>query len=497
MFKCRFNKKIPLYFLFSLVIFVLAINTSLVFKWKYEMVPAEQILFHFMMPMEGANLNIVKQVVIESLYNTAFLFLFLLYPLSIKADFKGHCVCIPFNTYKKLFACLALLLPVTGIACTAIAIGLPEYLLSLLKKPATFYEENYIHPENIGITFPSKKRNLIVIMVESLETGFLTIENGGAFTEDLMPEVAALAAANINYSGTEGIGGPVHLPYTGWTVAGIVSYYSGVPLSLNFPADAYGEFFATILPGASGLGDILHNAGYKNFFILGSDIKFAGRDKYFATHKETAIFDYGYFLENNHIPNGYYVWWGIEDSKLYDLAKIKITEIAQEEPFFITLLTADTHADEMYLDEKAERIFDSRYKNVLRDASKQLSSFVEWLKEQPFYNNTTIVILGDHLFMNGAIFPAQFKAARYPLNIFINSLLNPNETKNRDFSHFDMFPTLIESIGGTYDSEGLALGRSLNKPGIATLLEIYGLGRMAEQLSRKSKLYNKLWGATR
>jgi phosphoglycerol transferase len=264
---------------------------------------------------------------------------------------------------------------------------------------------------------------------------------------------------------------------------------------LGFDGNSYGDFLKNFLPGASGVGDILRKAGYKNYFILGSEIEFGGRDKYFKTHKDTVIYDYHYFIENNYIPKDYKVWWGFEDRKLYDFAKEKILEIAVDEPFFITLLTADTHPPDGYLDANAAKIFDSQYKNVLFDTDTQLFNFWEWLAEQPFYENTTIVVLGDYLYMDAAVFPDSFDeqtSNRFPVNIFINSLLNSEHTKNRIFSHFDIFPALIDSIGGVYDAKGLALGRSMNK-GEATLLESLDVDYVNDALRQKSEYYNMLW----
>jgi phosphoglycerol transferase len=440
--------------------------------------------------------------------------------LPVKITFKKYCICL-LTLPKKILACITVLLPVLGVICVVIIIGLPQYILSSREKPFAFYEENYIFPERAAISFPEKKRNLIVIMVESLETGFLTIEDGGAFTEDLMPEVASLAKNNLTISGTGEIGGPHQLYGTEWTIAGIASYYLGMPLAVNFLNQTgwnnYGTLGGQFLPGAYGIGDILENAGYKNYFILGSDAQFGGRDKFFNTHKNTTIYDYLYFRDNGFIPHDYKVWWGIEDRKLYHLAKSKITEIARQEPFFVTLLTADTHPVDGYLDNQAERLFDTQYKNVIRDMSRQLHDFVNWVSRQPFYENTTLVILGDHLYQDSTFFPEHFKTQklvsryekkyfeknikeiynRYPINIFINSLLPQQNIKNRAFSHFDILPALLESIGSVYDAEGIALGRSMSMPGSLTLLEKYGEPLMNEYLRRKSVLYNALWGSER
>ena len=507
----------PKYLIVPLWVFLFLVSSAVEFTRMYGIIPIEQLIFHLALPGTGANFGMVIELAVKSSIDSVLLLVFLFIILSTKISLRGRTIQIPFNKFKKRFA--AAVLPAAGLVCVVFITELPQYVFSSFAEPSTFYEDHYIPPEEAGIVFPEKKRNLIVIMAESFETGFFTREDGGAFTEELMPEIALLAKSNINFSGNSGIGGPVQLYGTEWTIAGIAAYYSGIPLAVQFLNQSrwngYGKLGSDFLPGAFGLGDILHQAGYKNYFLLGSDIRFGGRDKYFKTHKDTVIFDYNYFRDNHFIPPEYYVWWGIEDRKLYRFAKELLADITAEEPFFITILTADTHPVGGYLDPEAEIIFDDPYKNALRDASRQMSEFVDWLQAQPFYENTTIVILGDHLYQDSSFFPEDFRIQklnsryskryfagkaetgynRYPLNIFINSPLDPGNAKNRSFSHFDMLPVLLESAGGRFDSEGLALGRPINKADTVTLVEYYGEAAMNGKLQGKSALYNAFWGA--
>jgi phosphoglycerol transferase len=513
------NKKIPAYLIISWAIFIFLFNSAFYFKEMYNIVPIEQFLFHMALPIGNANFSMVTQFLIKPVIDSLLMTIIGYYLLSVKIVVNNHFFYLNFQKMKKMFIGIAALLPVLGAVFLLFFIGLPQYIFVPNNEPSAFYGENYIDPNQAAITFPENKRNLIVIIAESLETGFLKKEYGGAFTEDLIPEITELAKNNINFSKNDGIGGAVQLYGTEWTIAGIVAYYSGVPLTVPFlnktRLNDYGMLGNEFLPGASGLVDILSTEGYKSYFILGSEIEFGGRDKYFKTHKDTVIYDYHYFRDNNFIPPDYRVWWGIEDRKLYQFTKDILGNMSKDEPFFVTLLTADMHPATGYLDEKAERVFDSQYKNVLRDSSRQLSEFIEWLYKQDFYENTTIVILGDHLYQDSSFFPEQYRIQRlklssiyeqevfignsaavynrYPINIFINSVLSPENTKNRLFSHFDMLPVLIESIGGDA-GEGLALGRSLNTGGVSTLVETFGETVLNEHLRRRSTFYNSLWG---
>lgn len=493
----------------------LLINGAIMFRQLYGILPVEQLVFHMAMPNTGANFRMIQEVAAITIIDSLILFVVLVLLLSLEVKFKNRCFRIVIG--KKCQWIVAVLFLAFGLGFSVLNVGILSYMRSLSKGPSNFYEENYIDPNDVEITFPDQKRNLIVIFVESLETGFLTPENGGAFSERLMPEIEELMSNNINFSAGDGLGGAHEVYGTGWTAAGIVAQYSGVPTTLGFldRADwnSYQTDETTFLPEAAGVGDILYKAGYKNYFILGSKIEFGGRDKYFKAHKDTVFYDYSYFRDNNYISDDYNVWWGFEDRKLYEFSKERIVEIARDAPFFVTMLTADTHPPGGHLDADALEVFDSRYMNVLFDMSRQLGDFLEWLKEQEFYGNTTVVVVGDHLYQDSSIFPENYqiyslssrydasyhqgglgnKYKRFPVNIFINSLLSEENTKNRVFSHFDIFPALIDAIGGVYDAKGLALGRSMSK-GERTLLEELGVDYVNAVLQQRSNYYNTLWG---
>lgn len=492
---------IPAAALFKMWLFTFFVCVILSFLAKYGIVTIEQLLFHVMFPTRGANWSMVTGLILAPLVNSGAPALFAAFLFSYEATVNGRVYVLPFKLFKKIAAVCA---GAVSVAAIGAVIATAVYYARALNEPSSsFFEENYIPPRDVAIAFPEKKRNLIVIFVESLETGFLTKENGGAFDEDLLPHVTELARRNVNFSAGEGIGGVTQLNGAGWTVAGITSYLSGTPLAVSLinrgrGVNDYGKVFDRFLENGSGLGDILAAAGYKNYFFCGSDAAFGGRDKYFKTHKDAQIFDYLYFEEHGFIDKEYRTFWGVEDRKLYRFAKRIIPKIARgdENPFFIALLTVDTHPPGEFLDKQAAQIFDTPFKNVIYNADTMLFDFVSWIQKQDFYENTTVVILGDHLYMDSWMFPAGFHAQsaqthRYPLNVFINSPLNPAQAKGRALSHFDMLPLLVQAVGGSFEGDGLALGRSLQT---RTLLEKDGAEYLNKEIGRRSDYYNALWG---
>ena len=65
-----------------------------------------------------------------------------------------------------------------------------------------FIEQQYVDPLEVGIEFPEQKRNLIFIFLESMETTYADVENGGGFEYNCIPELTELAQENENFSGT-------------------------------------------------------------------------------------------------------------------------------------------------------------------------------------------------------------------------------------------------------------------------------------------------------
>ena len=62
-----------------------------------------------------------------------------------------------------------------------------------------FLQENYMDPALVPVTFPEQKRNLVYIFMESVESTYASIDVGGAFAENDIPEMTQLAMENVNF----------------------------------------------------------------------------------------------------------------------------------------------------------------------------------------------------------------------------------------------------------------------------------------------------------
>ena len=401
----------------------------------------------------------------------------------------------PFSIWQKLVSTIILLL----FSFNYIMTNLDIYSYAISDDKSDLFETYYINPNEVKVKAPRKKQNLIYIYVESMESSMLTTKNGGAFERKVVPNLEKIASDNINFSNTNKLGG-AQMPAAGssWTVAGMVSSSSGVPLKLPSKMDDNGYTgYGSFLPGVYSLGEILDDNGYHNYLFIGSDASFGGRRDYFTYHGDYTIHDYVYAKEQKWIDNDYYVWWGYEDSKLFDFAKDDLLEIAEkEEPFNFTLLTTNTHFIDGYIDKGCKSPFDEQYLNAYYCSDSQLGDFINWLKKQDFYKNTTIVITGDHLTMQANISemfdidnPNEYNRTIY--NAFINSKIKADKTKNRIFTTYDFYPTILASLGFEISGNRLGLGTNLFSDR-KTLAEEIGLNKFNKELKLKSQYYDEI-----
>jgi len=154
------------------------------------------------------------------------------------------------------------------------------------------------------------------------------------------------------------------------------------------------------------------------------------------------------------------------------------------------MLTVNTHAPNGFRSESCKSNEENEYLNSVVCSSKEISKFIKWLKEQDFYKNTTIVLVGDHLSMNSIISENIEYENRQIYNAIINSPIKIKCEKERSATSFDMYPTTLASIGAKIEGNRLGLGTNLYSCE-KTLSEKYGIINFNEELSKNSTYYTK------
>ena len=469
-------------------------------NWALEtwgLLSIDEIIFHLKVPLEGTNSDVVMDGVRACL------------PMAVIVLFV--CIFLIIGIKSKRIHCMIALLLIAVISCGSAVksayrvydeLDVKEYLASQ-KKESHFIEQNYVDPRTTQITFPEQKRNLIYIFLESMESTYASKEDGGGMDFNCIPELTQMAEENTNFSNTDKLGGGYPAYGGTWTMAGIFSQTSGIPIKNSEQTDDVNATLAeqsSFSSQARNLEDILADEGYNQCFMIGSDATFGGRRAYFESHGKgkTEICDYYTAKEKGQIPEDYYVWWGYEDQKLFANAQEKLTELgSKDEPFNFTMLTVDTHFEDGYVCDLCQDEFgDNQYANVMACSSRQIDAFIKWIQEQPFYENTTIVLSGDHLTMDSDFcndVSEDYERSVY--NVFINLPEDLDtsfeKTHNREFVTLDMFPTTLAAMGVKIEGDKLGLGVNLFSDE-QTLTEQYGRDGLDKELMKKSKFYDML-----
>ncbi len=484
-------KRIPKTFLKCFIIFLLIINLTMFFGYSYiatnvGLVSIEELIFHLKVPIEGVSQIMVKEVLLQCVLPGMLILLIviLLCFCFFKSRQKAQKFIILFLLIVNIFFCIIQLYRVNKHFFVL------EYIKNQINK-SKFIEENYVNPQDVNISF-EKKKNIILIYLESMETTFIDKNNGGVQDVNYIPELTKLALENINFSDTKMVGGAYQVSYASWTMAGMVAQSAGIPLLLPIEGNSYPNY-DSFLPGSYSLGDVLNDNGYVQEIIFGSDSNFGGRKKYFETHGNYIIKDYYTAKEDSIIDKNHYVFWGYEDKYLFEYAQKELEKLSKgDKPFNLTLLTVDTHFPKGYLDSSCDKEYINEYANALDCSSAKIYEFINWIKKQDYFEDTTVVLIGDHISManDEELLSIPVKKRRI-YNVFINSAIETDNNKNRLFTSFDIYPTILVSMGASIEGNKLGLGVNLFSTE-KTLLEKYGYDYLNSELSKRSDFYNRL-----
>ncbi len=295
-----------------------------------------------------------------------------------------------------------------------------------------------------------RQKNLVLIYVESLEE---TYGDSRVWGRDLLRPLRTLGG--ISFASLRAA------PGTNWTIAGIVATQCGVPLRVvsQYDMKKGGEGDRVFLPGATCLSDVLHRHGYRNVFLGGAPLSFAGKGKFLRDHHYDEMYGREEWVREG-VVAGSQGEWGLYDDELYARAKVKLKELHDAgKPFNLTMLTLDTHNPHGFRSPGCRRRGLKSFEDIVECASEQAADFVGFIKQSGYLRDTNVVILGDHLAVSNPVYDALRKIEnRRIYNQFISQ--EPPRKNTEDILPFDLYPTLLQFIGFSVAGDRMGLGYS-------------------------------------
>lgn len=476
---------------------VILIALTLYFKGSFGNISPEQAIYNLQAPMDGIASSQTSMIFFGPVLNIIGpLALFIWWIVINRKYFRNNKLVFFHKRLLKIASILALLVLVIGSIFFYIQMQIGHLATQLLDE-SRFYQDYYIDPKTVQLKPMGKKRNVIHIFLESIENTYLSKDLGGDCQENLIPNLSNIAQEEgVVFSDNNGyFGGPQQTFGSSWSAAGMVNMQSGIPIKVSSNNDAYGKK-GYFLPGITNSGDLLNQEGYNQSVMFGADANFAGLQTYYETHGHFNVLDIKWAKNQGLIHNDYLENWGFEDEKLLAWAVDELNNLAsQEKPFNFVLETADTHFPNGYIGPHTPTPYDSSYANAIHYSDELVSQFIRWCQQQPWYENTTIIVNGDHLSMDTEFFKQiDPHYNRTVFNMIINPAnpVNPDYLRNRQWAPLDYFPTIMSAIGYQYEGARLGLGTDLFS-GQPTLMEQLGFVNFNKGLMCKSRYYEHVF----
>lgn len=278
-----------------------------------------------------------------------------------------------------------------------------------------------------------KGKNIIVIYCESLETGLLNEKVFPNETPNLIEMSRNGWHLYSNYIESTG---------SNWTIGAIYATQTGLPTLFGHDSD----IVLKNLPNSKlvSYADVLKKAGYKNLFLTGCRLGFAG------TGNVLEKLGYQCLGMESYDANAKGSHWGVHDYDLFRKAKSEYVKLNQaKRPFNMTLLTVDTHFPKGYPDDRLRLYVDQNidvnsHEYAFASLDYLIKDFVDFIMEQPGGKDTVVVIMGDHLMMGDAkTTPIVRKLLMDKRSIFFMTNIPIKARETSDEIAFYDFPRII------------------------------------------------------
>lgn len=313
---------------------------------------------------------------------------------------------------------------------------------SLQNPNADFTDSNAPTKTMHTTSFPGRKKNLVILLQESLGARYVGKLGGLPLTpnlDNIMDE--GWNFTRLYATGTRSVRG----------IEAVVTGFTPTPARAVVKLGKSQQNFFTL---ASFLGD----QGYHTQFIYGGEAHFDNMKTFFLGNDFQDIVQGSDFDKIEF--NGS---WGASDEDLYDQANKEFTKLhKQGKPFFSLVFTSSNHSPYDYPDGKITQ-YDSDKQtrnNAAKYSDHALGEFVRKAKQSEYWQDTIFVVVADH---DSRVQGASLVPVRHfhiPAVIFGNDV--PHKVDDRLASQIDLGPTLLSLIGAS--GEHPMLGNDFTKP---------------------------------
>jgi phosphoglycerol transferase len=226
----------------------------------------------------------------------------------------------------------------------------------------------------------------------------------------------------------------------------------------------------------------------------GAALSFSGKGRFLCDHGYGETWGRAEW-EQAGVPPGELSGWGLFDSALFNRARVALSRLhASGQPFNLTLLTVDTHNPAGFLSPDCRRQGVVEFQGIVSCSAREIADFIWYARMNGYLEDTTVVVIGDHLAPSNSVHDVLVKAPRRGMfNLFVGDHLPAAST--RELLPFDLFPTLVELAGIDVNGDRLGLGYSavgdVDTENADERADDWSLGAL-----RGSSRYDALWSSS-
>lgn len=313
-----------------------------------------------------------------------------------------------------------------------------ESKIQWTEEEVRFRSEIGMDPEISDFQTKQERTNVILIYFEGLGTLFSSLFDSKY--PGLIPNTDRFAQRHSYFENFYNSATP--------TISALVSMSCGYSIQLN-NHQLKNTMLASNKPCYP---DLLHQVGYFQTFLVGSQVSFGGRKDFYLFHKFDEALGLDYLLEQHPEWSGTKKSWGLDDKHLFQAALEKLEVLRRKPPYHLVLLTLNSHHP-YYVSEEC-RTYQSGDKltNSTHCTDMWLGVFLNELEKRKFLDEAAILIVGDHQPHGHAPYGKVVFAVHHPHQKLEKIITTPGHSP-------DFAATILDL--SAFDRINLGLGKSL------------------------------------
>ncbi|WJG09904.1 LTA synthase family protein [Aliiglaciecola sp. LCG003] len=321
---------------------------------------------------------------------------------------------------------------------------LSEVFNSMNLSPSEFLDPNIPTLHSQRINKPATRKNLVIILEESLGADFV----GSLGGRDITPNLDRLSNQgiwfeNLYATGTRSVRG----------IEAVITGFLPTPARSVVKLGGSQNNFFTI-------AQLLADQNYQTSFIYGGEAHFDNMKRFFSNNGFNQIIEQKDFVNPEFVGS-----WGVSDEDLLNQAHATFEAMSgDEQPFFSLVFTSTNHSPFEFPDGRIDLAEQPKntVANAVKYADYALGEFIEKAKQSDYWKDTVFLIIADHsdrVYGNELVPISKF---RIP-GLIMGADIDPVAVQ-RVTSQVDMLPTLLSLIG--VESKHPAIGIDLTRQDI-------------------------------